>query len=67
MMAPTPSSDEKEELLLSCRYGDLDDVKQFVDKFGGDALRDIRDDNGNNALHMVCGNGHEGEYRVLLP
>lgn len=57
-MAPT--TDEQEEFLLSCRYGDLDDVKQFVAQFGVEAAAEVRDDNGNTALHMLCGNGHTG-------
>jgi len=53
-------ADDKEELLLSCRYGELDEVKQFVGKYGAESLADIRDENGNTVLHMSCGNGHEG-------
>ncbi|KAJ7815678.1 hypothetical protein B0H14DRAFT_2846984 [Mycena olivaceomarginata] len=52
-MAPT--TDEQEEFLLSCRYGDLDDVKQFILQFGVAAAAEIRDDNGNTPLHMLCG------------
>ncbi|KAJ6593165.1 ankyrin repeat-containing domain protein [Mycena capillaripes] len=64
-MAPT--TDEQEEFLLSCRYGDLDDVKQFVSQFGVPAAAEIRDDNGNTALHMLCGNGHTDILDYLLP
>ncbi|KAJ7686065.1 ankyrin [Mycena rosella] len=63
----TPTTDEKDEFLLSCRYGDLDDVKQFVAQFGSDAAAEIRDDNGNTALHMLCGNGHADLLDYLLP
>jgi ankyrin repeat protein len=31
-----------------------------VAKFGSDVVSDIRDDRGNSALHMICGNGHLG-------
>ncbi|KAJ7750149.1 ankyrin repeat-containing domain protein [Mycena maculata] len=65
LMAPT--TDEQDEFLLSCRYGDLDDCKQFVEQFGVDAVAAIRDDNGNTALHMVCGNGHSDLLDYLLP
>lgn len=59
---PTPSADEKSEFLLSCRYGELDDVRQFVDTYGArTALLDVHDDNGNTPLHMVAANGHDGE------
>lgn len=57
------SEEDKQELLLSCRYGELDEVRQFVDKFGSHALADVRDDHGNSILHMTCGNGHEGAWQ----
>ncbi|CAK5281941.1 unnamed protein product [Mycena citricolor] len=62
-----PSTDEQEEFLLSCRYGDLDDVKTFVDTFGAESAAQVRDDNGNSALHMLCGNGHTDVLDYLLP
>lgn len=62
-----PTTDEKDEFILSCRYGDLDDVKQFVDQFGIDVAAEIRDDNGNTGLHMLCGNGHTGTERGTKP
>lgn len=57
----TPTDDDKDELLLSCRYGDLEDVQQFVHNFGSDWLSEVRDEHGNTVLHMICGNGHTGE------
>lgn len=60
------SDEEKEELFLSCRYGDLDDIQQFVKKFGTGPLSDVRDENKNSVLHMVCGNGHAGEHRFFI-
>jgi uncharacterized protein len=62
---PKPSSlsdDDKDDLLLACRYGDLEDVQTFVTDHGSEVLNEIRDDNGNTVLHMVCANGHTGEY-----
>lgn len=59
---PTPTADDNEELLLSCRYGDLDDVRAFVEKFGAEAATAARDENGNTVLHMTCANGHEGNF-----
>jgi uncharacterized protein len=53
-----PSADEAEDLLLSCRYGDVDDVKSFIDRFGTVPLGQARDENGNTVLHMACANGH---------
>lgn len=60
MSLAIPSDDEKDDLLLACRYGDLEDIEQFVNKFGPDAINDIRDHSGNTVLHMVCANGHAG-------
>ena len=65
MSLATPTPEDLEELLLSARYGDVDDIQQFVDKFGADALATARDDGGNTVLHMVAGNGHTGT--VFLP
>ncbi|KAF8529842.1 cytoplasmic protein [Gautieria morchelliformis] len=61
------SVDDKEDLLLSCRYGDLDDVQRFVGTYGSDSLDDVKDDNGNTVLHMACGNGHEDILDYILP
>lgn len=58
--AMAPASDEQEELILSARYGDIDDIKLFVDAHGADALADARDESGNSVLHMTCANGHQG-------
>jgi hypothetical protein len=54
------STEEREEFLLSCRYGELDEVKDFLNKFGSESLLSICDDNGSNCLHMAAGNGHDG-------
>ena len=56
----TLTAEEKEDVLLSCRYGDLGDVQQFVEKFGTQPLSEIQDEHGNTVLHMICGNGHSG-------
>lgn len=63
----TPSPDDTEDLLLSCRYGDLDDVKSFVDRFGTKPVGEARDDNGNNVLHLASANGHIGKSNRDLP
>lgn len=60
-MAPTP--DELEDLVLSARYGDVEDVQAFADAHGWEAAAGARDDRGNSALHMACGNGHVGEWQ----
>ncbi|KAG5219688.1 cytoplasmic protein [Salix suchowensis] len=53
-----PNDEEKEDLLLACRYGDLQDVQQFIAQFGAEILASIQDDNANTVLHMACANGH---------
>ncbi|OJT06543.1 Ankyrin repeat-containing protein P16F5.05c [Trametes pubescens] len=67
MSHSVPTTDDLEEVLLSCRYGDLEDIRQFVDKFGPDALATAHDDAGNTILHMVAGNGHTDALDYLLP
>ncbi|EMD32946.1 hypothetical protein CERSUDRAFT_118373 [Gelatoporia subvermispora B] len=67
MSVTMPSPDDYEELLLSCRYGDVDDIRLFVDRFGADALNSARDDSGNTVLHMVCANGHQDALEYILP
>ncbi|TFK44986.1 hypothetical protein BDQ12DRAFT_621534, partial [Crucibulum laeve] len=62
-----PNDEQRDELLLSCRYGDLEDVQQFVKDFGEQCLADVRDDNENCILHMICGNGHIDTLEYLLP
>ena len=58
---PMPSPEDTEDFLLSCRYGDLDDVKSFIDRFGTAPVGESRDENGNNVLHMASANGHIGK------
>ncbi|KAJ3554304.1 hypothetical protein NM688_g3179 [Phlebia brevispora] len=66
MSVTAPTEDDRDGLLLACRYGDLDDIKQFVDRFGPDPLNEIRDESGNTVLHMVCANGHTDVLDYLL-
>jgi uncharacterized protein len=53
-------------LLLCCRYGEIEDVKAFVQTYGNLSLADARDDNGNTVLHMVCANGHKGQFAITV-
>ncbi|KAF8234426.1 hypothetical protein L208DRAFT_837317 [Tricholoma matsutake] len=62
-----PTDDDKDNVLSSCRYGDLDELQDYVKKFGPDSLAEVRDANGNSILHMVCGNGHIDILDYLLP
>lgn len=65
MSLAVPTSEEKDDVLLACRYGDLGDIQSFVHQFGPESLDDIRDEGGNTVLHMVCANGHIGVCLTL--
>lgn len=61
MSATTQATPEQvEDMLLSCRYGELEELEAFAKEFGWDAVTSARDERGNTALHMACGNGHLG-------
>jgi uncharacterized protein len=62
MNPPTPSPDDTEELLLACRYGDIEDVRSFLERFGTVPISHARDENENTVLHMAAANGHAGEF-----
>ncbi|THV06672.1 ankyrin [Dendrothele bispora CBS 962.96] len=62
-----PTVDEKDDVFLSCRYGDLEDIETFVKSFGPEPLPEIRDENSNTVLHMICGNGHKDVLDYVLP
>ncbi|KAL1413376.1 ankyrin repeat-containing protein [Vanrija albida] len=64
-MAPT--TEELDELLLSCRYGEVEEVEEFAAKHGWDAIAAAKDERGNTVLHMTSGNGHLDVLKVLLP
>jgi ankyrin repeat protein len=61
MAKPTPTQEELDDILLSARFGEVDEIKAFGEQYGWDALAGARDERGNSALHMACGNGHLGE------
>jgi ankyrin repeat protein len=61
---PSPTDSDQDELLLSCRYGDLEDIQRFVDQFGQDPVAQVADNSGNTVLHMAAGNGHQGEPMI---
>lgn len=66
MSSEKPTDEQIEDAILSARFGDLDDLKTFVDAFGKEALAEARDERGNTVLHMCCGNGHLGMSILLL-
>lgn len=55
-----PTQDELEDIILSARYGELEEIQEFVKKFGIAPLAESRDDRGNGCLHMAAANGHKG-------
>jgi hypothetical protein len=59
--AATPSHEELEEIMICCRYGELEEVQAFVGRYGWKPMSEVRDENGNTILHMICGNGHTGK------
>ena len=65
---PDPTPEEVEDFLLSCRYGEVEEVKQFGEQYGWDEVVKARDERGNTALHMCCGNGHVGRslHQIFL-
>ncbi|KAL0247040.1 hypothetical protein I308_104073 [Cryptococcus tetragattii IND107] len=67
MSGGKPTEEQIEDAILSARFGDLDDLRAFVDTFGKEALAEARDERGNTVLHMCCGNGHLDVLKYLLP
>ncbi|WWD04188.1 hypothetical protein V865_002255 [Kwoniella europaea PYCC6329] len=67
MSKPAPTTEDVEEVLLSARYGEVDELKEFVERFGAGPLSEARDERGNTVLHMCCGNGHIDVLNYLLP
>lgn len=63
-LAATPSHEELEEIMLCCRYGEMEEVQTFVGQYGWKPMGEVRDENGNTILHMICGNGHIGEKNL---
>lgn len=61
-----PTAEEEENVLLACRYGDDEDVRAFVSRFGLITFVRARDERGNSVLHMLCANGHDGTSRGIL-
>lgn len=60
-MTTTPTQDELADFLLSCRFDEGEEVGAFLKEYGAEGLAAAKDERGNTALHMACGNGHLGE------
>jgi hypothetical protein len=58
-------SADNDDLFLACRYGDIEEIQQYVDQFGPALLSTVRDQNENTILHMICGNGHVGKFSFI--
>jgi hypothetical protein len=56
-----PTEDELDDVLLSCRYGELEELRHFVETFGIESFAEgVKDERGTTGLHYICGNGHLG-------
>lgn len=61
---PRPTEEDLDEALLSCRYGEQEEVEAFVAAHGVGSLAAARDGSGNSCLHMVAANGHLGQQQI---
>ena len=59
-MLPTP--DELSDFIFASRYGELEELRELVNRFGPTCLKEAHDENGNTCLHMAAANGHEGKF-----
>lgn len=53
----TFTAEDRDDFVLSARYGELEDLNAYLDKGMNVSARD---ENGNTALHMAAANGHTG-------
>ncbi|KAL7419133.1 ankyrin repeat-containing protein [Cryptotrichosporon argae] len=60
------TQEELEDVVLSARYGEVDEIKAFAEQHGWDALVGARDERGNTVLHMACGNGHADVLELVV-
>ncbi|KAI3477602.1 hypothetical protein L1887_60642 [Cichorium endivia] len=71
--APALTSDQIDELLLSARYGDLEDLESTLAPLLSSAssassvLASIKNESANTLLHYACANGHLDVVTYLLP
>ncbi|VDC00149.1 unnamed protein product [Peniophora sp. CBMAI 1063] len=62
-----PTDEELEDVVYAARYGDLDDVRAFIDTFGASAVAAAHDESGNTVLHMAAANGHTEILDYIIP
>lgn len=71
--AASLTSDQIDELLLSARYGDLEDVQATLSPLlsssssSADLLASIKNEDSNTLLHYASANGHLDVVNYLLP
>ena len=70
----TLTSDQIDDLLLSARYGDLEDLESTLSPLltassstASSLLASIKNDDANTLLHYASANGHLDVIRYLLP
>lgn len=61
--------DQVDDLLLSARYGDLQDLQQTLtpELLTAETVAGVKNDNDNTMLHYASANGHTDVVRFLLP
>lgn len=62
-------SEDKESIVLDCRFGELDSLKDIFENMVDASLiitDDIKDENGNTPLHMAACNGHLDVIKYLF-
>ena len=62
--AAAPSQEELEDIILSARYGEIEEIQDFVKRYGNDSIASARDERGNTCLHMAAANGHAGAFAL---
>ena len=61
--------EDKESIVLDCRFGELDSLKDIFENMVDSSLiitDDIKDENGNTPLHMAACNGHLDIIKYLM-
>lgn len=71
--AASLTSDQIDDLLLSARYGDLEDLQSVLSPLlsssssTSELLESIKNDSANTLLHYASANGHLGIVTYILP
>ncbi|SJX65701.1 uncharacterized protein SRS1_10023 [Sporisorium reilianum f. sp. reilianum] len=65
--AASLTSDQIDDLLLSARYGDLEELESTLTPLSSSLLASIKNDDANTLLHYAAANGHLDVVQLLLP